>query len=101
MIVWSAKSLNPDQRGEEFITTGAFRYFRHPLYAAFLNFFNFGLAIFSDNYIFIIWWAVLQHLVWHINVITEEKMMENAFPNDYRNYCKTTGRFIPRICKST
>ena len=96
LIIWSAKSLNPDQRGRELITSGAFKYFRHPLYAAFLNFFNFGFAFFCDNYVFIIW-AILQHPVWHVNVVSEEKMVKKLFPVDYDQYCKKTGRFIPRF----
>ena len=96
LIVWSASSLRPRQRGRELITGGAFRYFRHPLYAAFLTFFNFGLSFYLDNYIYIIW-AVLQHLVWHVNVTSEEKMISNLFPEDYREYSNKTGRFIPRF----
>ena len=96
LIIWSAKSLNPNQRGRELVTTGAFRFFRHPLYAAFLTFFNFGLSVFLDNYIYLIW-AVIQHPVWHVNVAKEEKMIEEVFPNDYKEYCLKTGRFIPRL----
>jgi protein-S-isoprenylcysteine O-methyltransferase Ste14 len=96
LIVWSAKSLNPSQRGRELVTSGAFRFFRHPLYAAFLTFFNFGLAIYLDNYIFI-FWAILQHFVWHVNVAKEEKMISGIFPQTYDEYCKRTGRFFPRF----
>lgn len=96
LIIWSAKSLHPNQRGRELVTTGAFRFFRHPLYAAFLTFLNFGLSIFLDNYIFVIW-AILQHPVWHLNIIKEEKMIAAIFQEDYEEYCRRTGRFIPRI----
>ncbi|NNL76693.1 MAG: isoprenylcysteine carboxylmethyltransferase family protein [Desulfobacterales bacterium] len=94
VIVWSTKSLHPNQRGRELITSGAFKYFRHPLYAAFLIFFNLGLALFLNNYVYVIW-AILQHVVWHINIIGEERLMNNTFPEKYRQYCKKTGRFIP------
>lgn len=96
LVYWSAKSLDPNQRGRELVTTGAFKYFRHPLYAAFLTFFNFGLSALLDNYVFVIW-ALLQHLVWHLNVAKEEKRMSSAFPTEYDEYCSRTGRFIPRI----
>jgi len=95
IISWSTKTLHPLERGKELVTTGAFRYFRHPLYAAFLTFFNFGLAFLFNNWIYLIW-AILQHPVWHLNVISEEKLMERAFPGTYREYCARTGRFIPR-----
>ena len=34
LIYWSIRSLPPGVRGRKLCDTGAFRYFRHPLYAA-------------------------------------------------------------------
>ncbi|MCK9577983.1 isoprenylcysteine carboxylmethyltransferase family protein [bacterium] len=96
IIVWSIVSLNPKLRGKTLVTTGALKYFRHPLYAAFLTFFNFGLAILLNNWIFIVW-AVILHPIWHLLIIKEEKMLKEIFPNDYEDYCKKTGRFFPKI----
>ena len=39
IVVWSLKSLPPKERGKKLVTTGAFKYFRHPLYAAFVSYF--------------------------------------------------------------
>jgi protein-S-isoprenylcysteine O-methyltransferase Ste14 len=99
IIIWSLISLNPKLRGKTLITTGALKYFRHPLYAAFLTFFNFGLAILLNNWIFIIW-AIVLHPIWHLLVIGEEKLLKNIFPNDYERYCKNTGRFFPKFFKN-
>ncbi len=96
IIIWSIMSLNPKLRGKTLITTGAFRYFRHPLYAAFLTFFNFGLAVFLNNWIYVLW-ALALHPVWHFLVREEEKMLEGIFPRDYEEYCMKTGRFFPRL----
>ena len=96
IIAWSIRSLPPGERGNTLATSGAFRYFRHPLYGAFLSFFNFGLAVFLNNWIFI-GWAIMQHPVWHRIVRGEEKLMEKAFPGDYQEYAASTGRFFPRI----
>ncbi|MBN2040470.1 MAG: isoprenylcysteine carboxylmethyltransferase family protein [Spirochaetes bacterium] len=98
IIIWSVISLNPKLRGKTLITQGAFKYFRHPLYAAFLTFFNFGLAIFLNNWIYIIW-AVLLHPVWHILMHEEEKALKKTFPGDYEEYCRQTGRFFPKIIR--
>jgi protein-S-isoprenylcysteine O-methyltransferase Ste14 len=98
IIIWSLVSLNPKLRGKTLITTGALKYFRHPLYAAFLSFFNFGLAILLNNWTFVVW-AVLLHPVWHLLVKGEEKSLEAIFPNEYREYCKRTGRFFPKLIK--
>lgn len=96
IIIWSIISLNPNLRGKTLITTGAFKYFRHPLYAAFLTFFNFGLAVLLNNWIFIIW-AIFLHPIWHLLVLEEERVLKNTFPGDYERYCKNTGRFFPKL----
>ena len=98
IFIWSVISLNPKLRAKTLITDGAFKYFRHPLYAAFLSFFNFGLAVFLNNWVFIIW-AVLLHPIWHLIILEEEKMMKNIFPDDYEKYCTNTGRFFPKLFK--
>jgi len=95
MFVWSFMSLKPGLRGKTLITRGAFSHFRHPLYAAFLTFFNFGLAVLLNNWVFI-GWAIILHPVWHLLTAEEEKMLKNTFPNDYEEYCKNTGRFLPK-----
>lgn len=99
VVIWSVKSLSPAARGKQLITTGAYRYLRHPLYAAFLSCLNFGLAILLNNWIYILW-AVLIHGVWHWNINSEEKLMRREFPKKYEEYCMTTGRFVPRFGKN-
>lgn len=96
IAVWSVRSLPPSDRGKALVTSGAFQYFRHPLYASFLTFFDFGLAIYFDDWIFIAW-AIIQHPVWHLNMLGEERLMRSEFGEDYDVYCKRTGRFVPRL----
>lgn len=99
VIVWSVRSLPPAERGHNLVTTGAFTHFRHPLYGAFLSCFNFGLAIFLNNWVYVLW-AFLLHPVWHWVVRGEEALMERAFPDVYREYAARTGRFFPRLWDS-
>lgn len=96
LIVWSVKSLPTADRGNKLCTTGAFKYFRHPLYAAFLSVFNFGLAIYLNSYFFI-FWAVLLHPIWHYIVSYEERLMIDIFKEEYVDYQKKTGRFLPKL----
>ena len=96
LALWSVKSLPPDERGQALITTGAYRCLRHPIYATFLSCFNFGLAVLLNNWIFILW-AILIHCLWHLNIVSEERLMRKEFLNEYDEYSATTGRFIPRI----
>lgn len=94
IVVWSLKSLPPAFRGERVITGGAFALFRHPLYAAFLSFFNFGLAIYLNNVVFVIW-ACLLHPLWHWNIRYEEELMIAKFGDEYVEYTHTVSRFFP------
>jgi len=96
IMLWSVISLPITERGKSLTITGAFRYFRHPLYGACLSFFNFGLAVFLNNWIYILW-AVIQHPVWHWLIKYEEKLMKKRFPGEYEAYALKTGRFFPKI----
>jgi len=97
-IAWSLLSLPAADRGNRLVTSGAFRYVRHPLYAAFLSVFNVGLAIWLNSYVYLAW-ALLLHPVWHFLVRDEERMMVATFGDAYREYQKRTGCFFPRLIK--
>ena len=79
IIVRSMKSLPPTARGVKLITTGVFKYFRHPLYGSILSFFNFGLT-FLLNICIYIFWAVARDPIWHWIIGGEEKLMEKEIP---------------------
>jgi len=96
IIVWSVKSLPAADRGDKLRTTGVFKYVRHPLYAAFLSIFNFGLAVYLNSYIFILW-AMLLHPICHYVVKYEERLMIDVFGEAYLEYQKKTGRFFPKL----
>jgi len=98
IVAWSLVALPPYQRGREFIKTGPFAYVRHPFYAAFLIGFDFGFAVFMDGWIFLVW-AILQYPLWHLNIAGEERLMEQEFGQAYREYCRSTGRFLPRLVR--
>ncbi len=99
LIIWGFASLNPRVRGKVLIKEGALKYFRHPLYAAFLTFFNFGLAVLLNNWAFVSW-AVILHAAGHLLVRGEERVLKETFPGEYEDYCNKTGRFIPRLIGS-
>jgi len=99
LAAWGFKSLPPDHRGVNLVTRGAYKYFRHPVYASLLSSFNFGLAVLLNNWIYVAW-ALALHGVWHWSIRSEEKLMARAFPKQYADYCKTTGRFVPRLWAS-
>ena len=96
LAFWGFRSLPPAQRGADLVTCGAYKYLRHPVYASLLSSFNFGLAVFLNNWIYMVW-ALALHGVWHWNIRGEEKLMTRAFPKQYADYCGRTGRFVPRL----
>ena len=96
IILWSTKSLPPLQRGKKLVTRGAYKYFRHPYYGAFLTFFNVGLAVFLNDWIYLLW-AIILHPFWHWNVKGEERLMKREFPHEYPKYIRKTRRFVPTV----
>jgi len=96
LVVWSLISLPVKERGRSLVATGAFKFFRHPLYAAFLIFLNVGFAFLLNNWVYLCW-AVLMFPIWSLNIRSEEKLMKNTFGKEYEAYCSKTWRFIPKI----
>ena len=94
-VGWSLYSLPPKSRGRRLVISGAFSYVRHPLYAAFLFFFNLGFSLLLNNWIYLIWAFVL-FPIWSVNVKSEEKLMRATFGKEYADYCEKTGRFLPK-----
>lgn len=78
----------------ELITTGPYRWVRHPMYVGVLLL-MFGLVLLNPNWLSaVIWLALL--LVLDRKAAREEYFLENAFPN-YASYRQRTGRFIPPL----
>ncbi len=96
LLIWSLKSLSPEDRGRKLVIEGAYKYFRHPLYAAFLLFINLGIAFLLDNLIYL-FWVVILFPIWSSIVRGEEKLMKNEFGEEYHTYCKNTWRFVPKL----
>ena len=97
-VIWSFRSLPVSQRGRGLCTQGAYRWVRHPLYASFISVGAPGFAVFLNQWIGLLWVAML-HLLWHLVIAFEEKGMVAQFGNEYLVYAKRTGRFIPRLWK--
>jgi len=96
LIVWSTRTLRPADRGNKLCTSGPFRFVRHPLYASFLSWFNFGLAIYIGHIVFFLW-ALLLHPLWLWAVRKEEAAMAAEFGKSWDEYARRTGCFVPRL----
>jgi protein-S-isoprenylcysteine O-methyltransferase Ste14 len=92
---WSAQlQLTQDHH---LVTTGPYAFIRHPLYAAMFGW-AVSLVLLTANWIFLAM-AVLSIAGTIRRVPQEEKMMIEAFGDEYKAYIQRTGRFFPRLGK--
>ena len=76
-------------------TSGPYRYVRHPLYTFGTTFFiSFGLI--SDLWL-IMAFGIFTFIVMAIRTPKEEENLIEKFGDEYRNYMKRTGRFLPKL----
>jgi len=77
------------------ITTGPYRWVRHPMYTALFSFFA-GLGLLSANGL-ILSLVVVAVIVISARIPKEEAMMVAQFGDVYQTYMQRTGRFLPRM----
>jgi len=79
------------------VTSGPYRWVRHPLYTVGSSMFiSFGMM--ADNW-FISALGVLAFIGMAIRTPKEEANLIEKFGDEYREYMKRTGRFLPRFSK--
>jgi protein-S-isoprenylcysteine O-methyltransferase Ste14 len=85
------------RKEHKLVTSGPYRWVRHPLYTVGSSFFvSFGMM--ADNW-FIAALGVLAFIAMAIRTTKEEANLIEKFGDEYRQYMKTTGRFLPRLTK--
>ena len=77
------------------VTSGPYRWVRHPLYTFASSMFV-ALGMVADNW-FIAGLGVLAFLLMAIRTPKEEANLIEKFGDEYRDYMKHTGRYLPRI----
>jgi protein-S-isoprenylcysteine O-methyltransferase Ste14 len=77
------------------VTTGPYRWARHPMYTALFSFFV-GLALVSATWLIVLL-VVAATFVLVVRIDKEEVMMIEQFGDEYRAYMQQTGRFLPRL----
>jgi len=93
--MWSFVRLRNWWAQSRLCTQGPFRYFRHPMYAAWITFIATGFVLIMNAWIYLVWLAAL-HPIWHALVRKEETTMRHHFGATYQSYAARTGRFFPR-----
>nr|MBP7689725.1 isoprenylcysteine carboxylmethyltransferase family protein [Thermoflexales bacterium] len=79
----------------QLITSGPYRYVRHPRYVGIFAF-NLGVALtFNSLLATLLAVGLLLVLMWRIG--TEETMLRQAFGSDWTAYAQRSWRFIPFV----
>ncbi len=82
----------------QLVQHGVYRRVRHPMYAA-IWLFSFAQALLLQNWL-AGWSAVVTFaLLYAIRMPREERMMHDAFGQEYADYVQRTGRLIPRFSR--
>ena len=93
---WALLTLRNWWVDDKLCTMGPFKYFRHPMYAAWITFISLGVVFYLNSWAYF-FWLVLLHPIWHRLVMKEEITMLDKFGDEYKAYASRTGRFIPQI----
>ena len=83
------------RKEHKLVTHGIYRYIRHPLYTIGSSLIiSFGMM--ADNW-FIAMFGVLAFILMAIRTPKEEANLIEKFGDEYREYMKHTGRFLPKL----
>lgn len=101
--IWAAVSLgvsySPTLRvssEHSLITTGPYRWIRHPLYAFWIPVMT-GWGLVACDWFILASGAILVLILKIVRVPREEAMMVGGFSESYRQYMTRTGEFVPRF----
>ena len=87
--------VSATRKEHKLVTHGIYHYIRHPLYTLGSSLFiSFGMM--ADNW-FIAALGILTFILMAIRTPKEEANLIEKFGDEYRDYMKRTGRFLPRF----
>jgi protein-S-isoprenylcysteine O-methyltransferase Ste14 len=101
LLVWARQKLGRNwsqtvsaKEGQELVTSGPYRYIRHPMYAGGLIACIGSAIVVGGAWVFLL--VILGSLfLWRVGL--EDKLMEQQFPNEYPDYKKRTKALIPFV----
>ncbi|MBN1847836.1 MAG: isoprenylcysteine carboxylmethyltransferase family protein [Deltaproteobacteria bacterium] len=92
--------VNHEHRPTGIVSTGAFKYVRHPLYLASLLTYL-GLAISTASWISFLLVVIIGFTFYNYIAGYEEMLLEERFGDDYMQYKRRTGKWVPGSIIST
>jgi protein-S-isoprenylcysteine O-methyltransferase Ste14 len=84
------------REGNTLVTTGPYRLVRHPMYSSALVV-NVGVSILSANWLAAAGVLLGLLVLFAGRIPDEERMMIDAFGDEYRAYMERTGRLMPKL----
>ena len=78
------------------ITSGPYRWVRHPMYTVFYLIATSFFLLSANWYIGLIWFGGFTFVI-VTRIESEERVMIEKFGEEYREYMKRTGKFLPKI----
>ncbi len=102
LLVWTFSHLGTNltdtvvtRENHTLVTTGPYRYIRHPFYLAF------AIAVLGGGMVTANWFLLLTGCIPFAFLVVrtriEEKKLIERFGEEYREYMTATGRFLPRL----
>ena len=102
LIVWTFQHLGKNltdtvvtRKDHTLVMTGPYRYVRHPFYVSFALA-VLGISLATANWFFLLAGAIPLAFIVARTPIEEAKLVER-FGEDYRQYMRKVGRFVPRF----
>jgi protein-S-isoprenylcysteine O-methyltransferase Ste14 len=84
------------RKGHELVKRGVYRSIRHPMYAS-IWLWRLAQGLLLENWL-AGWYALMAFaLMYFVRTPREERMMREAFGQEYGDYVRQTGRLFPRI----
>jgi protein-S-isoprenylcysteine O-methyltransferase Ste14 len=103
LLQWSQMTLGKSwsdtprmMKEQTLITSGPYRFIRHPIYTAFLLILG-SLLFISSNWLIGLAWIGMTVLEIVSRVAFEENLMLEYFGDQYREYMEKTGQLLPRV----
>ncbi len=85
----------PNQRA--ILKVGPYRRIRHPVYLCFILF-GLGVLLVSSSYLMLVTFAYM-FVIAYIYRFEDERDLVRRYGEDYREYMRTTGGFLPKLFK--
>ncbi len=92
-------AFHDDSTQKNFVSTGPYRYIRHPFYASYTLAWAAGPLI-SGRYVELVPFSIIMFFLYYFAAKEEEQFfIDSNFNLDYRKYKESTGMFIPNLIK--